>query len=148
MDEIDKKILDILQKEFPLVEQPFRTVAERCGISEDETISRVQKMKEEGIIRRIGAVFDGNKLGRVSTLCAARVPEEKIDSFVKIVNANKNVTHNYRRNNEYNIWFTVSAATAEDLEEFLAEVKEKTGVNDILDMRAVRTFKINASFDL
>ena len=148
MDEIDKKILDILQKEFPLVEQPFRTVAERCGISEDETISRVQKMKEEGIIRRIGAVFDGNKLGRVSTLCAARVPEEKIDSFVKIVNANKNVTHNYRRNNEYNIWFTASAATAEDLEEFLAEVKEKTGVNDILDMRAVRTFKINASFDL
>ena len=148
MDEIDKKILNILQKEFPLVEQPFRTVAKRCGISEDETISRVQKMKEEGIIRRIGAVFDGNKLGRVSTLCAARVPEEKMDSFVKIVNANKNVTHNYRRNNEYNIWFTVSAATAEDLEEFLAEVKEKTGVNDILDMRAVRTFKINASFDL
>ena len=148
MDEIDKKILNILQKEFPLVEQPFRTVAERCDISEDETISRVQKMKDEGIIRRIGAVFDGNKLGRVSTLCAARVPEEKIDSFVKIVNANKNVTHNYRRNNEYNIWFTVSAATAEELEEFLAEVKEKTGVNDILDMRAVRTFKINASFDV
>jgi DNA-binding Lrp family transcriptional regulator len=76
------------------------------------------------------------------------VPEEKIDSFVQIVNANKNVTHNYRRDNEYNIWFTVSAATAEELEGFLTEVKEKTGVTDILDMRAVRTFKINASFDL
>jgi siroheme decarboxylase len=148
MDEIDKKILNILQKEFPLVEQPFRVVAEKCGISEDETISRVQKMKDECIIRRIGAVFDGNKLGRVSTLCAARVPEEKIDSFVQIVNANKNVTHNYRRNNEYNIWFTVSAATAEELEAFLTEVKEKTGVTDILNMQAVRTFKIDASFDL
>jgi DNA-binding Lrp family transcriptional regulator len=64
------------------------------------------------------------------------------------VNANKNVTHNYRRNNEYNIWFTVSAATAEELETFLADVKKKTGVTDILDMRAVRTFKINASFDI
>lgn len=148
MDEIDKKILNILQKEFPLEEQPFLIVAQKCGISEDETISRVQKMKDDGIIRRIGAVFDGNKLGRVNTLCAARVPEDKIDSFVQIVNANKNVTHNYRRDNEYNIWFTVSAATAEELGTFLAEVKEKTGVTDILDMRAVRTFKINASFDV
>ena len=148
MDEIDKKILNILQKEFPLVEQPFLVVAEKCDISEDETIRRVQKMKEQGIIRRIGAVFDGAKLGRVSTLCAARVPEEEINGFVQIVNANKNVTHNYRRDNEYNIWFTVSAATAGELEEFLKDVKKKTGVEDILDMRAVRTFKINASFDV
>ena len=148
MDEIDKKILNILQKEFPLEEQPFLVVCQRCGISEDETIRRVQKMKEDGIIRRIGAVFDGAKLGRVSTLCAARVPEEKIESFIQIVNANKNVTHNYRRDHEYNIWFTVSAVTAEELEAFLKEVKEKTGIMDILDMRAVRTFKINASFDL
>ena len=148
MEEIDKKILNILQKEFPLEEQPFLIVGQRCGISEDETINRILKMKEEGIIRRIGAVFDGAKLGRVSTLCASRVPEEKIESFVQIVSANKNVTHNYRRNNEYNIWFTVSAATAKELEAFLADVKEKTGVTDIQDMRAVRTFKINASFDV
>ena len=148
MDEIDKKILNILQKEFPLEEQPFSIVGQRCGISEDETISRVRKMKEKGIIRRIGAIFDGAKLGRVSTLCAARVPEDKIDSFIKLVNANKNVTHNYQRNHEYNIWFTVSAANAKELGKFLKEVKEKTGVTDILDMRAVRTFKINAVFDL
>ncbi len=148
MDEIDKKILNILQKEFPLEEQPYLIVGERCGISEDEVIRRVQRMKDEGIIRRIGAVFDGTKLGRVSTLCAARVPEEQIDNFVAVVNANKNVTHNYRRNNEYNIWFTVSAASADELENFLREIKEKTGVTDILDMRAIRTFKINASFDL
>jgi DNA-binding Lrp family transcriptional regulator len=148
MDEIDKKILNILQKEFPLEERPYLIVGERCGISEDETIHRVQKMKEKGIIRRIGAVFDGTKLGRVSTLCAARVPEEKIDGFVKIVNDDKNVTHNYQRSHEYNIWFTVSAANAEELEKFIKDVKEKTGVTDILDMRAVRTFKIDASFDL
>jgi len=148
MDEIDKKILNILQKEFPLEERPFQIVAEKCRISEEETLFRIQKMKDDGIIRRIGAVFDGAKLGRISTLCAAHVPEEKIDSFVQIVNANKNVTHNYRRDNEYNIWFTVSAATAKELEAFLADVKEKTGVTDIQDMRAVRTFKINASFDV
>jgi DNA-binding Lrp family transcriptional regulator len=148
MDDIDKKILNILQNEFPLEERPFLIVAGRCGISEDEAITRIQKMKEKGIIRRIGAVFDGVKLGRVSTLCAARVPEDKIDLFVQTVNANKGVTHNYRRDHEYNIWFTVSAPTALELESFLKDVKEKSGVTDILDMRAVRTFKINASFEV
>ncbi len=148
MDEIDKKILNILQKEFPLTAQPFLVVAEKCGISEEETLKRVQKMKDEGIIRRIGAVFDGAKLGRVSTLCAARVPEDKIDNFVKVVNAHKGVTHNYRRDHDYNIWFTVSAANADELAAFLNNLKEKTGVTDILDMRAVKTFKINASFDI
>lgn len=148
MDEIDKKILNILQKEFPLEERPYFVVGKRCGISEDETIRRVQKMKEEGIIRRIGAVFDGARLGRVSTLCAARVPEDKIQTFVQMVNAYHNVTHNYRRNHEYNIWFTLSAQSAEELENIIEEIKTKTGVTDILDMRAVRTFKINATFDV
>ena len=148
MDDIDKKILNILQKEFPLEERPFLILAKRCCINEGEALARIQKMKDEGIIRRIGAVFDGIKLGRVSTLCAARVPEDKIDIFVQTVNANKGVTHNYRRNHEYNIWFTASAGTAEELAAFLKDVKEKTGVTDILDMRAVRTFKIDASFDM
>jgi DNA-binding Lrp family transcriptional regulator len=148
MDEIDKKLLNILQKEFPLEERPFLIVAQRCDISEDEALIRIQKMKDEGIIRRIGAVFDGAKLGRVSTLCAARVPKDKLENFVNIVNANKGVTHNYQRDNEYNVWFTLNAATLQEIESFLACLKGKTGVTDIQDMRAVRTFKINASFDV
>jgi len=148
MDEIDKKILNILQKEFPLKERPFQIVAERCGLTEEEALGRIQKMKDEGIIRRIGAVFDGAKLGRASTLCAARVPEEKIENFVDVVNAYKGVTHNYLRDNEYNVWFTVNAASLKDIELFLVALKEKTGVTDILDMRAVRTFKIDASFEV
>lgn len=148
MDVIDKKLLNILQKDFPLEEEPFRAIGERCGISEEETLSRVQKLKDRGIVRRIGAVFDGRKLGRVSTLCAARVPEDKINAFVEMVNANKGVTHNYRRNHDYNIWFTVSAPSAEELEVFLRDVRDKTGVTDILDMRAVRIFKIDATFEV
>ena len=148
MDDVDKKLLNMLQKEFPLEEQPFLTIAQRCGIGEEEALARIQKLKDKGIIRRIGAVFDGPKLGRVSTLCAARVPQDKIDDFVQMVNANKGVTHNYRRDNEYNIWFTVSAPDAEALEAFFKDVKAKTGVTDILDMRAVRTFKIDASFEV
>jgi len=148
MDEIDKKILNILQKEFPLEERPFYAIAEKCGISEEEALSRIQKMKDEGIIRRIGAVFDGAKLGRVSTLCAARVPQDKLEKFVNAVNVSKGVTHNYLRDNEYNVWFTLNVSTAQEMESFLADLKKKTGITDILDMRAVRTFKINATFEV
>ncbi len=148
MDAIDKKLLNLLQKEFPLAEEPFRIIGENLGIREEEVLARVRRMKEGGVIRRIGAVFDGKKLGRASTLCAARVPEDQIRSFVRVVNAEKGVTHNYRRGHEYNVWFTATAATAEELEGLLSDVKKKTGVTDILDLRAVRTFKIDASFDL
>ena len=148
MDSIDKKILNILQKEFPLTERPFQIVAEKCGISEEDALSRIQRLKDVGIIRRIGAVFDGAKLGRVSTLCAARVPQDKLEYFVSAVNMSKGVTHNYLRDNEYNVWFTLNASTAQDVEFFLADLKKKTGITDILDMRAVRTFKIDATFEV
>jgi DNA-binding Lrp family transcriptional regulator len=148
MDEIDKKILNILQKEFPLEEHPFSAVAKKCGISEDEVISRVQRLKKAGIIRRIGAVFDGAILGRASTLCAARVPEEKLEKFVGAVNSYSGTTHNYLRNNDYNVWFTVNAVSRKEIDLFLGQLKEKTGVTDILDMRAVRTFKIDAAFEV
>ena len=148
MDNIDKKILNILQKEFPLTERPFLVIAEKCGISEEEVIRRAQKLKDRGILRRIGAIFNGSSLGRVSALCAARVPEEKLDDFVRVVNAHPGVTHNYLRNNEYNVWFTVNAAGSDDIARFLARLKEDTGVADILEMRAVQTFKIDASFEM
>jgi siroheme decarboxylase len=148
MDDIDKTILNVLQKEFPLEARPFSVVAQKCGIGEEEVIFRVQKLKEEGIIRRIGAIFNGPNLGRSSTLCAARVPSEKLDNFVSAVNAYSGVTHNYRRNSDYNVWFTVNAASRNEIVRFLAQLKEKTGVTDILDMQAVRTFKIDASFEM
>lgn len=148
MDEIDKKLLNILQKEFPLTESPFLVIAQKCGLSEEEVLNRVQRLKQEGIIRRIGAIFSGAKLGRVSTLCAARVPEEKLDNFVNAVNAYIGVTHNYLRNGDYNVWFTVNAASGSEITQFLLELKENTGVTDIIEMQAVRTFKIDASFKM
>jgi DNA-binding Lrp family transcriptional regulator len=148
MDGIDKKILNIIQKEFPVVAEPFKAVAEKLGISEDEVLERISRLKQEGIIRRIGAVFDSKKMGFVSTLCAARVPEEKLKTFVEVVNSYAGVTHNYRRSHEYNVWFTFIAPDNETLEESLAEIRDRTGIIDIISMRAARTFKINATFEL
>jgi DNA-binding Lrp family transcriptional regulator len=148
MDDIDKKILNIIQRNFPLVEAPFRAVAEKAGIGEDEALERIGIMKQAGVIRRIGAIFDSRKLGFVGALCAARVPDDKLKAFVEVVNAYPGVTHNYRRRHEYNVWFTFIATSDEDLKKNLAEIRDRTGIPDILDMRASRTFKIDASFDL
>jgi len=148
MDTIDKKILNIIQKDFPVVAEPFKEVAEKVGISEDEVLERICRLKQEGIIRRIGAVFDTRKLGFVSTLCAARVPEEKLKAFVEVVNSYSGVTHNYRRTHEYNVWFTFIAPDEETLKKSLAEIRGRTGIADIISMRASRTFKIDASFEL
>jgi DNA-binding Lrp family transcriptional regulator len=147
MDDIDHKILNTIQDDFPLDPEPFKVLAAQVGITEEEAFRRVQRLREEGIIRRIGAVFDPKKMGFISTLCAARVPEEKVHAFVEVVNACPGVTHNYRRNHDYNIWFTFIAPTGEQLERSLNEIREKTGIADILSLRAVRTFKINARFD-
>lgn len=148
MDAIDRKLLNLIQEDFPLAAAPFAEVAARLGIGEAEVLDRVGRLKEQGIIRRIGAVFDLRKLGFVSTLCAARVPEEKVAAFVGTVNACPGVTHNYRREHEYNVWFTLIAPGEEELSDLLADIKAKTGIDDILSLRAVRTFKINARFEM
>ena len=148
MDDIDKQILNLIQNDFPLEAEPFKRIGREMGISEDEALSRVKELKERGIIRRIGALFDSAKFGFSSTLCAARVPEGRIEQFVSIVNSYPGVTHNYHRDHEYNIWFTLIAPTAEAIDRALGEISERTGIDDILNMPARRKFKVKATFDL
>lgn len=148
MDNIDRDILNIIQTGFPLVAEPYRIVGERLGLSEEETFFRVETMRNEGIIRRIGAVFSSGKLGFVSALCAARVPEEKMAAFVRSVNDHPGVTHNYRRTHEYNIWFTLAARSEEEMLAAFDRFKREAQVDDILILRASRTFKINVNFSL
>jgi DNA-binding Lrp family transcriptional regulator len=148
MDAIDKKILNIIQKDFPVVAEPFKVVAERLGLDEDEVLERIKDLKAEGIIRRIGAVFDSKKMGFASTLCAAKVPKKYLRKFIEIVNSYPGVTHNYRRRHDYNVWFTFIASDEETLKKSLGEIRDKTGVADIISMTASRTFKIDATFEL
>jgi len=148
MDEIDRRLLNLIQEDFPLTAEPFAELACRLGIDATEALARTARLRETGVIRRIGAIFDLKKLGFASTLCAARVPEERIAAFVAVVNARPGVTHNYRRDDDYNVWFTLIAPGEAELAAELDGLKRETGIDDILSLRAVRTFKINARFDV
>jgi len=148
MDQLDKGILNEIQSDFPISERPYREIAARLGLEEDEVIRRVGTLKAEGVIRRIGASFNSRRLSFSSTLCAARVPEDRIREFVSVVNEYQGVTHNYRRNGTYNIWFTLIARDRERVSAILEEIAVRTRISDILDLPAVRTFKIKVDFEV
>ena len=148
LDEKDKRILNRIQTRFPITLRPFKSIAEELEMTEGEVISRVKKLKEDGVIRRIGGNFVPEKVGFVSTLCAAKVPEVAIDRFAAVVNRYSGVTHNYQRDHEVNIWFTFIAPSMEEIEANLKKISRETGVNDILNLPATRVFKIKAKFDL
>jgi DNA-binding Lrp family transcriptional regulator len=148
LDEIDKAIVNRIQSNFPIASRPYLAVAEDLNLTEKEVLQRVLRLKKIGIIRRIGGNFVPGKLGFVSTLCAARVPADRIDEFADVVNRYSGVTHNYQRDNDYNVWFTFIAASMEEIDENLKQIAEETGVSDILNLPATKVFKIRAQFDV
>ncbi len=148
IDNINKKILNNIQVNFPLSSRPYKIIAKQLDISEDELIQRVAQMKEDLFIRRIGGNFSPDKLGYYSTLCAAKVSEKKLKLFIETVNACSGVTHNYKRDHQFNIWFTFIAPSIEIIEQNLNEISQKTGVETLLNLPATKVFKISANFKL
>jgi DNA-binding Lrp family transcriptional regulator len=146
MDEIDTRIVNCIQTDFPIEPRPFQTLSSRLSLDESELIRRISRLKKRGIIRRLGGNFSPSTLGFSSTLCAAAVPPDQIDAFAEFVNRYACVTHNYVRDGFYNVWFTLIAEGREAIESVLQEIKEGTGVYDILDLPATSVYKIRAQF--
>ena len=148
LDDLDRAILNEIQSNFPLVPRPYAEMGKRVGASESEVLDRVRFMHEAGIIRRIGANFASRKLGYTSTLCAARVPPENLEHFAAVVNRYPGVTHNYLRKHRYNVWFTLIAESRERLAQILDEIRETSGVAEILSLPAEEVFKIKVDFPM
>lgn len=148
MDLIDRAILNEIQSDFPIVSRPYQELGKRLQISEREVMERVMRLRRKGIIRRIGGNFDSRKLNFTSTLCAAMVPDEKLETFVDVVNRYTGVTHNYLRNHPYNVWFTFIAPDMADIESALRTIADETGVEEICNFPAIRMFKIKVDFEV
>jgi siroheme decarboxylase len=148
LDEKDRRILNRVQSDFPIASRPYSVIADELGLTEREVIDRILRLKQSGIIRRIGGNLVPGRLGYVSTLCAARVPADQVASFAAAVNRHPGVTHNYLRENTFNVWFTFIAPSMDEIETKLKEISAETGVTEILNLPATRVFKIRAQFDV
>lgn len=147
MDTIDKKLLNLMQNEIPIDKRPFKLLGEKLLLTENEVLVRVNKLKNQGIIRRIGGIFNSRKIGYTSTLCAAKVPENRIDEVAACINDYYEVTHNYLREDEYNMWFTIITNSNENLNNILQEIKEKTALDQIISLPSVKLFKVKVALN-
>jgi DNA-binding Lrp family transcriptional regulator len=148
MNETDKRLLDIIQDDFPLIREPFEEIASLLHISPNDVIMRLKRLKNDSMIRRIGATLDSKKLGYCSTLCAMKVPHHRVDEVAQIVNEYIGVTHNYIRDHDYNMWFTITAKSQQKLRRTMEEIKEGSGINELIDLPAIRVFKIRVRFPM
>lgn len=175
LDEIDKRLMDLIQEGFPVVERPYEELGRGVGIGEKEAIARIRRLKEKGYIRRIGPVIDGKKVGILTILCATSVKANAMSELVGTINRHKGVTHNYERE-EYNkcgsegvgyakgrskmavhddggpeqaealnLWFTISGKDISELEGFLNTLEERFLIK-IYRFPEKRVFKIRAYF--
>ena len=147
LDQIDKDILNTIQLDFPLEAHPFESLGEQLAIPEEEVIEHLENLKSAGAIRRIGPIINTKKTGGISTLVAAKVAENRIDEVAEIINQYTEVSHNYLRPAEYNIWFTMAAPSEERIMQILDEIKTETGC-DLINLPTKRLFKIGVKFDI
>jgi len=148
LTDLDRRVLSRIQAGFPIEARPYEALAAEFGTTEADVLASVRRMRADRVIRRIGAIFDSARLGYRSTLCAIAAPPERIEEVAALISEYPNVTHNYEREDRYSVWFTVIAPSQERIDVILAEIADRTGITDILDLPAIRLFKIRVDFDL
>ena len=151
-DPVDQQLLNLIQQDFPVAPRPYQVLGDALGISESEAFQRVNRLRETGVIRRLGGVFDSRQLGYVSTLCAVSVPDHLIPQAAALINPLPGVTHHYQRDHTYNLWFTLIAPSDEQLSKILDQLEKdlqiKADAGPLLNLPACQTFKIKVQFHL
>ncbi|RLA79790.1 MAG: Lrp/AsnC family transcriptional regulator [Epsilonproteobacteria bacterium] len=143
------EILSRIQKKFPLVAKPFKSIADELGISEEEVLEILQKEKSDGIIRQTSAIFDTKRLGYKSSLVAFKVAPQKIDAAVEIINSHPGISHNYERNHDFNIWFTLGVPPTSEfgLDKTVQTIAKLTEAEDFIMLPTLKLFKINVKLN-
>jgi DNA-binding Lrp family transcriptional regulator len=143
MDSTDREILNRIQREFPLEREPFEAIGRELGIAGDEVIRRIETLKRSKVIRQISAIFDTRVLGYESSLVAATIPAHRLNEGAKAINSHPGVSHNYERNNEFNLWYTVAVPPDSRLGLQGISGAEKTRI-----LPTLKLFKIGVTLDM
>ena len=128
MDDIDKVIINRLQRGFPVCESPFRQVAEQLGMAEADLLSRLQNLLADGVLSRFGPMYHAEQMGGALTLAALKVPDQRYDEVTEIVNAFPEVAHNYARSHALNMWFVLATEQPQQVQNVIDAIERQTGL--------------------
>ena len=150
LDELDKRLLNLMQGQFPIAPRPYQHVASQAQIAEEEAMARVQRLLDERIIRQVTPIFDTRALGYSSMLVAAKVDPENPWRAATVINAHPGVSHNYLRNHEFNIWFTIATEPQSPLglDGTLETLAELAGAESVRQLPTLKLFKIRMDLEM
>ncbi len=142
--DLEKRLLDGFQRDFPLVPRPFAAIAERLGTDERTVLGILAELQEAGIVGRVGAVLEPHTAG-YSTLAAMQVPPPLLPQIAAFVSAHPEVTHNYEREHRLNLWFVIAAPTRARVAAVIADIEYRTGLA-VLDLPLLEAFHLDLGF--
>jgi len=148
LDDIDRKLLNLIQGEFPLSREPFADLGRRLDLSGEQVIQRVQSLKSEGIVRQIGPVLEPRSLGYQTTLVAMIVAGSRLGKATQVIGEHPGISHAYLRENRLNLWLTLALPSASDLASEVQHLADLIGAEAVIDLPALRVFKIRVHFDM
>jgi len=148
MDNLDREILNEIQWTFPLVSTPFDEIAKKFGVTPDIIKQRLTHLKKTGVLRQLSAIFDTRRLGYKSSLVAMEIEKDKLESVAKQINQHPGVSHNYERNHEFNLWFTLAVPPGSDLKTEVDKFSKLSGIKKIRMLPTIKLFKIGVKLDM
>ena len=147
-NELDADLLNAVQWSFPLTATPFADLAERLGRTEDDVLGALRSAKDAGVLRQLSAIFDTRALGYSSALVAAKVDPDRIDDAAAVINQHPGVSHNYKRNHAYNLWYTLAVPPGEDFDAHLDELHRTSGATVTRKLPTLKLYKIGVKLDM
>jgi siroheme decarboxylase len=148
LEDLDRELLNAVQWDFPLEARPYAALGERLGISEPEVRRRIARVKELGVLRQLSAIFDTRALGYSSALVAAKVEPDHVDAAAEIVSRHPGVSHNYKRNHAYNLWYTIAVPPGESLDEHIDALHRASGALVTRKLPTLKLYKIGVKLDM
>jgi siroheme decarboxylase len=148
LHELDADLLNAVQWSFPLTATPFADLAERLGRTEDDVLGALRSAKDAGVLRQLSAIFDTRALGYSSALVAAKVDPDRIDDAAAVINQHPGVSHNYKRNHAYNLWYTLAVPPGEDFDAHLDELHRSSGATVTRKLPTLKLYKIGVKLDM
>ncbi|CAA9891126.1 Protein NirG [Candidatus Methylobacter favarea] len=146
MDEIDCKIINILQNGFPVCAAPYRQAAAQLGLTEQELIARLKALLDSGALTRFGPLYNAERMGGALTLAAVKAPEDRFDEIAGIINSFPEAAHNYARSHELNMWFVLATETPGQILQTITAIEQQTGLT-VYNMPKIKEYFVNLKLE-